>query len=147
MTKLCYYNISDLKRPGGCARLRFIMTATMTTRLRPCPRSPNCVSTLAGEDAKHRMDPLPLQLPPDQALDRLKDILARRERTEIVAHEKEYLHATETSALLRFVDDVEFEIDAEAGVIHFRSASRVGWSDLGVNRRRMEEIRAAYEGE
>lgn len=151
MTKLCYYNISDLKRPGVWARLRSTMTATptttTTTRLRPCPRSPNCVSTLPGEDTKHRMDPLPLRLSPDQALDRLKDILARRERTEIVAREKGYLHATETSALLRFVDDVEFEIDAEAGVIHFRSASRVGWSDLGVNRRRMEEIRAAYEGE
>jgi len=92
------------------------------------------------------MDPLPLRLAPNQAIDRLKGILARRERTEIVEQDGGYLHATETSALLRFVDDVEFEIDAEAGVIHFRSASRLGYSDLGVNRRRMEEIRAAYEG-
>lgn len=121
------------------------MTATLTTRLRPCPRSPNCVSTLAAEDSKHRMDPLPLRLAPDQAMDRLKSILARRKRTEIVEQDGGYLHATERSALWRFIDDVELEIDEEAGVIHFRSASRRGYSDLGVNRRRMSEIRAAYE--
>jgi len=90
------------------------------------------------------MEPLPLELPPAQAMERLKAILARRPRTEIVEEDAGYLHATETSALLRFVDDVEFELDGDAGEIHFRSASRVGWSDLGVNRRRMKEIRAAY---
>lgn len=91
------------------------------------------------------MDPLPLRHTPEQAIARLKEILARRPRTEVVEEDARYLHATETSALLRFVDDVELEIDEQAGVIHFRSGSRVGWSDLGVNRRRMEEIRAAYQ--
>lgn len=118
----------------------------MTTRLRPCPRSPNCVSTLADEDGKHRMEPLPLRLSPGQAMERLKAILARRPRTEVVEEDGHYLHAVERSALLRFADDVEIEIDERARLIHFRSASRTGWSDLGVNRRRMEEIRAAYEG-
>lgn len=118
------------------------------SRLKPCPRSPNCVSSLEAERTSHRMEPMPLDLPPDRAMERLKAILARRDRTEIVEEDGRYLHATETSALFRFVDDVEFEIDPEAGKIHFRSASRLGWSDLGVNRRRMEEIRAAYlEGE
>lgn len=116
------------------------------TRLRPCPRSPNCVSSLSEEDGGHRMEPIPLEGSPEDALERFRGILSSRARTEVVEEDGLYLRAEETSALLRFVDDVEIEIDPEAGVIHFRSASRVGWSDLGVNRRRMEEIRAAYVG-
>jgi len=116
------------------------------SRLRPCPRSPNCVSTLVDEDAGHRMEPIPLEGSPEDALERLKEILSSRAHTEVVEEEGLYLHAEETSALLRFVDDVEIEIDPEAREIHFRSSSRVGWSDLGVNRRRMEAIRTAYLG-
>jgi uncharacterized protein (DUF1499 family) len=63
----------------------------------------------------------------------------------MVTVEDRYIHAEFTSALFRFVDDVEFQIDAESGLIHFRSASRVGRSDLGVNRKRMESIRMAFE--
>lgn len=90
------------------------------------------------------MEPIPLGGSPEDALERFKEILSARARTVVIEEEGLYLRAEETSALLRFVDDVEIEIDPEAGEIHFRSSSRVGWSDLGVNRRRMEEIRAAY---
>ena len=114
--------------------------------MRPCPRSPNCVSTLAEEDGRHRLEPIPLEGSPEDALERFQRILSSRARTEVVEVEGLYLRAEETSALLRFVDDVEIEIDPEAREIHFRSASRLGWSDLGVNRQRMEEIRAAYLG-
>jgi uncharacterized protein (DUF1499 family) len=117
------------------------------SRLRPCPRSPNCVSTRAEEDTGHRMEPIPLEGTPENALARFKQILSSRARTEVVEEEGWYLRAEETSALLRFVDDVEIEIDPRAAEIHFRSASRTGWSDLGVNRRRMKAIRAAYLGE
>jgi uncharacterized protein (DUF1499 family) len=93
------------------------------------------------------MEPIPLEGTPENALARFKQILSSRARTEVVEEEGWYLRAEETSALLRFVDDVEIEIDPRAAEIHFRSASRTGWSDLGVNRRRMKAIRAAYLGE
>lgn len=116
-----------------------------TSRLAPCPSSPNCVSTRAAEDdERHHAEPIPLRVAPERAREILLEILRTRPRTEILTAEATYLHATETSALLRFVDDVELEIDAEAGEIHFRSASRLGYSDLGANYKRMDEIRRAY---
>lgn len=65
-------------------------------------------------------------------------------RTRIRRDEAAYLHAEFRSLIFRFVDDVEFLLDADAGVIHVRSASRLGYSDLGVNRRRVEAIRQAF---
>ena len=114
-----------------------------SSRLAPCPRSPNCVSTRA-DDPRQRMEPIPFQGTPETARETLLAVLGERPRTEIVAAEECYLHAVERSALLRFADDVELEIDAESGQIHFRSASRLGYSDLGANRRRMEEIRRRF---
>jgi uncharacterized protein (DUF1499 family) len=64
-------------------------------------------------------------------------------RTRVVSEEANYLHAEFTSRLFRFVDDVEFHVDENAGLIQFRSASRAGRNDFGVNRARMEQIRAA----
>jgi uncharacterized protein (DUF1499 family) len=112
-------------------------------RLAPCPSSPNCVSTQAT-DAEHQMEPIPFTGTSDQAMQRIKDVIAKMPRTEIVTVEDNYLHAEFRSAIFRFVDDVEFMVDPEAQLIHFRSASRVGHSDLGVNRRRMEKLRAAF---
>jgi uncharacterized protein (DUF1499 family) len=119
--------------------------ASPATRLAPCPGSPNCVSSRAAEDdERHHDEPIPMSVSPGRAREILLEVLGARPRTEILTAEATYLHATETSALLRFVDDVELEIDAEAGEIHFRSASRVGYSDLGANFKRMDEIRRAY---
>lgn len=112
-------------------------------RLSDCPSSPNCVSTQAG-DADHRMEPIPFTGSSDEAMQRIKDLVAEMPRTKIVTVEDNYLHAEFGSAFFRFVDDVEFLIDPEEQLIHFRSASRVGYSDLGVNRRRMEHIRQAF---
>ena len=112
-------------------------------RLSDCPSSPNCVSTQAG-DADHRMEPIPFTGSSDEAMQRIKDLVAEMPRTKIVTVEDNYLHAEFRSAFFRFVDDVEFLIDPEEQLIHFRSASRVGYSDLGVNRRRMEHIRQAF---
>ena len=67
-------------------------------------------------------------------------------RAKLVEEDEDYLHYEFTSLLLRFVDDVEFVFDDATRTIHFRSASRTGYSDLGVNRRRMEEIRVVVEG-
>ncbi len=115
--------------------------------LAPCPASPNCVSTQA-EDPPHRMAPLPLgELSAAEALDRIKRAIAGTPRMKIVAETDTYLRAEATSLIFRFVDDVEFFIDADARLIHFRSASRVGRSDFGVNRSRMEKLCQALNSE
>jgi uncharacterized protein (DUF1499 family) len=113
-------------------------------KLAPCPNTPNCVSTQADDDA-HRMDPIPFDGDAEEAMARLKAVLAARPRTTVISADGNYLRAECVSLLFRFVDDVEFLVDPEAKVIHFRSASRVGRSDLGVNRKRMEEIRKDFE--
>ncbi len=112
-------------------------------RLAPCPDRPNCVCTQAADDA-HRIEPLIYDGTPEEALARLRAALATLPRTRIVTETPDYLHAECTSLVFRFVDDVEFLIDRERKAIHFRSASRVGYSDLGVNRRRMERLRQAF---
>lgn len=112
-------------------------------RLAPCPNSPNCVCTQAS-DERHRIEPLTYAGTAAEAMTRLREVLRERPRTLIVTQTESYLHAECTSFLFRFVDDVEFLIDGAAKVIHFRSASRAGHSDLGVNRRRMEEIRRQF---
>lgn len=114
-------------------------------RLAPCPASPNCVSTQA-EDAEHRMAPMAFSGTLAETKARLKSVLAAMPRMRIVTEQDNYLHVEATSRLFRFVDDVEFQLDEDARAIHFRSASRVGRSDLGANRARMEYIRASFEG-
>ena len=112
-------------------------------RLAPCPDSPNCVSTQT-EREEIRMEPMPIVGDPADVHSRLRSVVAAMPRARIITADDDYLHAEFTSALFRFVDDVEFFVDREQRVIHFRSASRVGQSDLGVNRKRMQAIAQAY---
>lgn len=114
-------------------------------KLRPCPSSPNCVCTQHVDDNEHHMDPIPLDGSTEEAMTRIKKALAKLPRTKIITEKENYIHAEWTSRIFRFVDDVEIYVDDEAKKIHFRSASRVGHSDLGVNRARMENFRKAYE--
>lgn len=113
-------------------------------RLTPCPTSPNCVSTQAESESQH-LAPLRLRGSPQEAIEALAAVVARVPRTRIVTKTENYLHAEFITAIFRFVDDVEFLIDSAEGVIHFRSASRIGHWDLGANRRRMERIRRDWE--
>jgi uncharacterized protein (DUF1499 family) len=115
-------------------------------RLADCPATPNCVSTFARDGAQH-MAALCFAGTAAEALRRLQDILAAMPRARTVTATDRYLHVEFTSHVFRFVDDVEFLIDPENRQVHFRSASRVGRSDLGVNRRRMEAIRRQFEAE
>ncbi len=111
--------------------------------LTPCPTSPNCVSTQADDD-QHRIEPIASSLPAEDSLDCLRQVLAEMPRVTIITERPDYLHAEFRSALFRFVDDVEFFIVPNEQTIHFRSASRVGHGDLGVNRSRMELIRQRF---
>jgi uncharacterized protein (DUF1499 family) len=115
--------------------------------LAPCPSSPNCVSTLApASDERHAIPPYPYTKSRAEAKETLKGVIATLPRTRLVEEDEAYLHYEFTSRLLRFVDDVEFVFDQGAKTIHFRSASRIGYGDHGVNRARMEEIRSLVEG-
>lgn len=113
-------------------------------RLAECPASPNCVCSHAS-DAAHRAEPLTFSDSPAEAMARVKAVVTAMPRTRIVTETETYLHVEFTSRIFRFTDDVEFLLDSNAKVIHFRSASRVGYSDLGVNRARMEAIRREFE--
>lgn len=112
-------------------------------QLAPCPQRPNCVSSLAEDDA-HRVEPLPLDGAPGEALARLREIIEQMPRSRVDESGEAHLKARFRSRLFGFTDDLELRVDAEAGVIHVRSASRVGYSDLGVNRKRVEKIRSRY---
>lgn len=109
-------------------------------RLAPCPARPNCVSSQA-DDAAHRVEPFAAPDGAQRRLDRLAAVIETMPRTRIVERTDLYLRAEATSRIFRFVDDLELAADEAAGVVHVRSASRVGRSDLGVNRRRVEELR------
>jgi uncharacterized protein (DUF1499 family) len=112
-------------------------------KLRPCPDTPNCVCSM-DHDAAHDIEPLIFIRDPDDAMSRLKAVLADQKRTRLVAQEADYLHAECTSLVFRFVDDLEFSMDRLEKKIHVRSASRTGKYDFGVNRRRVEAIRRAF---
>lgn len=111
--------------------------------LAQCPDTPNCVSTLA-EDPEKRMDPIPYEGDLEAARALLLDLLESEPRVKLDRQEERYIHAVFTSAIFRFKDDVEFLFDEGRRLIHFRSASRVGRSDMGVNRERMERITARF---
>jgi len=111
--------------------------------LSPCPGSPNCVST-KSDDPGRAMSPLPCLQSDRESMDRLVRIIREMKRATIVTATPSYLRVEFRSALFRFVDDVEFVLDESARLVHFRSASRTGYYDFGVNRRRMEQISDRY---
>lgn len=115
--------------------------------LAQCPDKPNCVSTQTESD-EHRMEPVPFQGTAVDTLAVIKNVVGElNTRAKLVDEQTpNYLRYEFRSLIFRFVDDVEFYIDDTQKLIHFRSASRVGHSDLGVNRARMEKISSALVG-
>ena len=105
-------------------------------KLTPCPGTPNCVNSQSN-DTQSKINPLP-----PVSISELKKIVDSMERTTIVESSDNYLYAEFKSKLMGYVDDVEFYLDDQKNVIHVRSASRLGKSDLDVNRKRIEEIRS-----
>ena len=115
-------------------------------KLAPCPKTPNCVNSQAvGE--KQYIQPIRYAGTREDARARLLEILGSQRRAKILTAQEDYIRADFTSALFRFVDDVEFYFPKEKTgetVIHIRSASRIGYSDLGANRKRIERIRKEF---
>ena len=112
-------------------------------KLAPCPDKSNCVHS-EEMDTRHAIAPLAFTGNPDEAMRRLYVIISGMERTQVITREVDYLYVEVTSKLLGFVDDVEFVLDRQAQRIQVRSASRLGYSDFGVNRKRIETIRAVF---
>jgi len=114
------------------------------SRLKPCPKSPNCVCSHEDpSDTQHYIQPLAL---PAGGMAALKAAVTAMPRVKVLESTDDYLKTVFISKMFRFRDDVAFELDAEAGVIHVRSASRLGHDDLKANRTRIEAIRAALAG-
>ena len=112
-------------------------------KLSECPDSPNCVSSQTAKK-DHAVDPLSYNGSYSEAKQALLSIISSLPRTKIIADSDRYVHVTFTSRLMRFVDDVEFLFDETNKQIHVRSASRVGYSDMGVNRKRVEDLRKRF---
>jgi uncharacterized protein (DUF1499 family) len=112
-------------------------------KLLSCPSSPNCVCS-QDLDAEHQIEPLTYTGDSQEAFDRLKSIVQSLDRATIIEDKPNYFYAEFTSKLMGFVDDVEFYLDETVQKIQVRSASRLGESDLGVNRQRIETIRSKF---
>jgi len=129
---------------AGCSGVPPSNLGVRDGRLAPCPSSPNCVSS-QSTDREHAVEPLSYTTSTVEAMADLRKIILNMKRARIVSESGDYIHAEFTSAIWRFVDDVEFYFDDAAKVIHVRSASRLGKSDFGVNRKRVDEIRRAWK--
>lgn len=146
--------IAALTRISGAAALSALAGCGMGTAnlrqdhgpLAPCPPAPHCVSSQSA-DPDHRVAPLRYDGSRAQARGRLLKILSDMPRAKVRKVEPDYIYATFTSVIFRFVDDVEFLLPADQHVIQVRSSSRIGYYDFGVNRDRVERIRKAFEGE
>ena len=109
--------------------------------LKPCPPSPNCVSSFCdSSDEEHYIKALDLKKSIPNSIADLKSVLAKHENAVIIKETDNYIYAEFKSKLMGFVDDVEFYLDAKSNKLHYRSASRLGRSDLGVNRKRINQI-------
>lgn len=109
----------------------------------------NCVCSQHARDSRrpgpHEVQPFKFEGDAGDAMTRVIAVLMQQPRCRIVVNRPGYLHAEFTSKLMGFVDDVEFLLSSAEQVVHVRSASRVGLSDFGVNRARLEELREAFD--
>lgn len=116
-------------------------------RLAPPRRTPNCVSSQADPaDAEHYIAPIPFKGDNAAAMAATRKAVEGMRDAMVVRQEGGYLYAEYRTKLMRFVDDVEFLHDEKAGLIHVRSSSRLGRRDFGVNRARVESLRARIQG-
>lgn len=128
---------------AGCQRESHQNTGLMASELNACPNTPNCVQSSDESDESHYMKPWKYSAPREITYDLLLEKLRETNRVKIASAEENYIHAVFTIPLFGFKDDVEFYFPGNENTIHFRSASRVGHSDLGVNKRRMNTLRKA----
>ena len=127
-----------------CILLSAAHAAAGPGRILPCPNSPNCVSSRSTDPARF-IEPLRYTDNLADARQKLVDLLENSKRTRLIRVEKHYIHAEFRSFIFNFVDDVEFHFSSEDRIIDVRSASRTGYYDFGVNRKRVERLREKFE--
>ena len=129
---------------NGCSGNRPENLGLKNNQLAPCPESPNCVLSQQS-DEKHRIQPIHYDVTLEVAKESLSQVILSLESARIITQNEVYWHVEFTSRWLRFVDDVEFYFVESEALIHLRSASRLGYNDYGVNRKRVENIRTRFE--
>jgi uncharacterized protein (DUF1499 family) len=127
---------------GGCTAMLPENLGVRANKLTPCPNNPNCVSS-QGQQKAHYISPITYNTGQTVAKEKLVLILQQYASAKIRAQSEDYIHIEFQSRWLRFIDDVEFYF-YPAGIIQIRSASRVGYSDFGVNRQRIEKIKMKF---
>ena len=116
-------------------------------RLAPPKSTPNCVSSQADtSDAEHYIAPIPFKGSAAEAMAAARKAVEGMQGSSVIRQEGGYLYAEFRTQIMRFVDDLELFHDEKAGLLHVRSASRLGRRDFGVNRARVEALRARIEG-
>lgn len=128
---------------SSCSDEKLPLVGIRESRLTPCPDSPNCVSS-QGSDRAYTVEPLTYDSEAEKIIADLKAVVGSMKGATIVSKSAVYLHVEFQSDVFRFIDDVEFMVDDMAKVVHVRSASRVGYYDFGINRKRLEKIRQAW---
>ena len=131
------FNFRSISKAGGASGL-------VEGMLSKCPNKPNCVCSEHKDDANHYIDPI--IIPQNITFDTfslLKNVIQDM-GGNVQVESDNYLAATFTSAIFRFVDDLEIRIDSTQKVIHIRSASRVGYSDMGVNKKRTKLLKKLF---
>jgi uncharacterized protein (DUF1499 family) len=124
----------------SCTGTRPSNLGVKDARLAPCPASPNCVSS-DDVDAAHLTSPFQLAVPTAEAWRAVRATVAGLPRTKIITETDNYLHAECSSAFFGFVDDLELDLRQAQNLVAARSAARLGHSDFGVNRKRVENLR------
>ncbi len=112
-------------------------------KLAPMPTSPNAVSSQTADEEK-RVAPFPFKGDVQETKEAIKQALLAYENIEIQTEDQNYIHAISTTKTMKYHDDLEFYFDEQAGLVHFRSASRVGYSDMGLNRERYSRLKSLY---
>ncbi len=130
---------------SSCAGTRPTNLGIQNGQLIDCPNSPNCVNTLS-DTKKAKIEAIAFEGDWQSAKQKLVKVIEDYPRTTIVKDDGKYLYVEFKTGMGGFVDDVEFILDDQAKQIHFRSASRLGYSDVGANRRRMEKVRKLFVG-
>ena len=142
---ICPFLVIGLMILTGCRQTDSATPGLTDGKLRPCPDKYSCVCTQDTAE-RHRIEPLRYTGTQEEAREKLLTVVRHMAQSTIVKADADYIHVEFRSAFFEFVDDVEFLFDDVAKLIHFRSASRTGYYDFNVNRKRMEEIRKRFMG-
>ena len=113
-------------------------------KMAPLPTTPNAVSSQTADEEK-KVTPFPFKGDIQQTKEAIKQALLAYKNIEIYAEDQNYIHAISTTGTMKYHDDLEFYFDEQAGLVHFRSASRVGYSDMGLNRERYNRLKDLYD--